>query len=108
MEPEVEEWLDSLPPVLFAVVASRVDYLADVGASIRMPRSRSLGDGLFELRFDLGRLAQRITFFFPGERRIVLLTVFRKCNYSGPLTGASTTWENNARTVGNSNPRSFF
>jgi len=78
MEPEVEEWLDSLPPVLFAVVASRVDYLADVGASIRMPRSRSLGDGLFELRFDLGRLAQRITFFFPGERRIVLLTVFRK------------------------------
>ena len=74
MEPEVEEWLDSLPPVLFAVVASRVDYLADVGTSIRMPRSRALGDGHFEL----GRLAQRITCFFPGEGRIVLLTVFRK------------------------------
>ena len=78
MEPEVEEWLDSLSPVLFAVVASRVDYLADVGTSIRMPRSRALGDGHFELRFDLGRLAQRITCFFPGEGRIVLLTVFRK------------------------------
>jgi hypothetical protein len=35
MEPEVEEWLESLPPVLFAVAASRVDYLADAGASIR-------------------------------------------------------------------------
>ena len=43
-----------------------------------MPRSRALGDGHFELRFDLGRLAQRITCFFPGEGRIVLLTVFRK------------------------------
>ncbi len=78
MEPEVEEWLESLPPVLFAMAASRVDYLADVGASTRMPRSRSLGDGLFELRFDLGRVAQRISFYFPGHRRIVLLTVFRK------------------------------
>jgi len=43
-----------------------------------MPRSRPLGDGLFELRFELARNAQRITFFFPGERRIVLLTTFRK------------------------------
>lgn len=45
---------------------------------MRMPRSRSLGEGLFEPRFDLGRNAQRITFFFPGERRIVLLTTFHK------------------------------
>ena len=29
-------------------------------------------------RFDLGRVAQRITFFFPGDRRIAPLTVFRK------------------------------
>jgi hypothetical protein len=43
-----------------------------------MPYSRALGDGLFELRFDLERVAQRISFFFPGGHRIVLLTVFRK------------------------------
>ena len=43
-----------------------------------MPHSRALGDGLFELRFDLGPLAQRISFFFPGDRRIVLSTFFRK------------------------------
>ena len=35
-------------------------------------------EGLFELRFSLGRNAQRITFFFPGEERIVLLTTFHK------------------------------
>lgn len=78
LEPEVERWLQSLPPESFGPAASRIDYLAEQGSALRMPRSRSLGDGLFELRFDLGRSAQRITFFFAGDRRIVLLTVFRK------------------------------
>ena len=78
LEPEIEKWLDALPPSQFAAVASRIDYLDERGATMRMPRSRSLGEGLFELRFDLERTAQRITFFFPGERQIVLLTTFRK------------------------------
>jgi hypothetical protein len=66
LEPEVTRWLDSLAPGMFAVVAARIERLSDVGASLRMPHSRSLGDGLFELRFALGRNAQRIT-FFPGR-----------------------------------------
>jgi hypothetical protein len=78
LEPEVERWLESLAAGQFAIVASRIEHLAEHGASTRMPRSRSLGDGLFELRFDLDQKAQRITFFFPGGRRIVLLTTFRK------------------------------
>ncbi len=43
-----------------------------------MPASRALGDGLFELRFDLVRTAWRITYYFAADQRIVLLTVFRK------------------------------
>ena len=78
LEPEVAQWLEALPPGLFAVAASRIDRLGESGASLRMPHSRSLGDGLFELRFALGRNAQRISFFFPGDRRIVLLTAFHK------------------------------
>jgi phage-related protein len=74
----VRTWLESLSPVEFATTAFRIDRLAAQGAALRMPYSRALGEGLFELRFDLGRVAQRITFFFPGERRVVLLTVFRK------------------------------
>jgi hypothetical protein len=31
-----------------------------------------------QLRFDLAQKAQRITFFFPEGRRIMLLTTFRK------------------------------
>ena len=78
LEPEVEQWLESLTAGHFATVASRIEYLGEHGAAIRMPRSRSLGDGLFELRFDLAQKAQRITFYFPEGRRIVLLTTFRK------------------------------
>jgi len=43
-----------------------------------MPHSRSLGEGLFELRFDLARRAWRITYWFSSGRVIVLLTVFWK------------------------------
>jgi hypothetical protein len=67
LEPEVTRWLESLPPGMFAVVAARIERLGDLGALLRMPHSRSLGEGLFELRFALGRNAQRITFFFPGR-----------------------------------------
>ena len=48
------------------------------GNQLRVPASRALGDGLFELRFDLTRVAWRITYYFANDRRIVLLTVFRK------------------------------
>jgi len=43
-----------------------------------MPLSRSLGEGLFELRLSLGTTARRITYRFTQDGRIVLLTTFRK------------------------------
>lgn len=55
-----------------------IDRLATLGSSARMPLSRSLGDGLFELRFTLGPTARRITYRFTKDDRIVLLTTFRK------------------------------
>ena len=58
--------------------ASSHRTLADQGNRLRMPASRSLGDGLFEPRFDLQRVSRRITYYFAQQRRIVLLTVFRK------------------------------
>lgn len=78
LEPEVEQWLDALNPTEFATVLPHIERLASRGNSLRMPTSKPLGDGLFELRFDLARAAWRIPFFFAVDRRIVLLTVFRK------------------------------
>ena len=43
-----------------------------------MPASRSLGEGLFEPRIDVGRTQRRITYYVADGRRIVLLTAFRK------------------------------
>ena len=77
-EPEVDEWLSGSPIAAFATTAFHIDRLAEQGPAVRMPHSKSLGEGLFELRFYLDRVAQRITYFFAGERRIVLLTEFRK------------------------------
>ena len=55
-----------------------VDRLIALGSTARMPLSRSLGDGLFQLRFTLGSTARRITYRFTTDGRIVLLTTFRK------------------------------
>ena len=78
LEPEVEQWISELSVRDFASVLPHVERLAERGNLLRMPASRALGDGLFELRFDLLRAAWRITYFFAPGRRIVLLTVFHK------------------------------
>jgi hypothetical protein len=56
LEPEVEGWLVELRPADFATVAFHLDRLVDRGSELRMLHSRSLGDSLFELRFDLRRV----------------------------------------------------
>lgn len=43
-----------------------------------MPYSRTLRDGLFELRIRLQDEQRRITYWFASDTRIVLLTTFRK------------------------------
>lgn len=75
---EVVTWLDTLTDPEWQRVVVIVDRLADLGHQARMPLSRSLGDGLFELRFTLGPTARRITYRFTKDSRIILLTTFRK------------------------------
>ena len=48
-----------------------IDRLVALGSTARMPLSRSLGDGLFELRFTLGRTARRITYRFTKDGRLL-------------------------------------
>ena len=75
---EVAEWILGLEDALWKRTVVVIDRLADVGPAARMPLSRSLGDGLFELRFTLGSTARRITYRFTSRGTIVLLTTFRK------------------------------
>jgi putative component of toxin-antitoxin plasmid stabilization module len=75
---EVVEWMDALDDDECDRAAIVIDRLVALGSSARMPLSRSLGEGLFELRFTLGPTARRITYRFTTDGRIVLLTTFRK------------------------------
>lgn len=77
-EPEVDEWLGALPPREAGRVRFHLDLLAERGAALAMPHARSLGSGLRELRFHLRDEHRRITFWISPDRRIVLLTTFRK------------------------------
>lgn len=78
LEPEVEAWLSGLEGADFAQAAEALDRLATLGSGLRMPLSRALGAGLFELRFHCQGVARRVTYWFAPSRRIVLLTTFRK------------------------------
>ncbi|WP_328468181.1 type II toxin-antitoxin system RelE/ParE family toxin [Actinoplanes sp. NBC_00393] len=78
LEPEVEKWLESLPTALFARAAFYIDLLADQGPLLGEPHTKQLDRKLRELRFYLGRQAFRVTYWIGPDRRIILLTVFRK------------------------------
>ena len=78
MHDEVVEWLETLSAQEHDRVVVLVDRLEDHGSRARMPFSRSLGQGLFELRFTLEPTARRITYRFTKDGRSVLLTTFRK------------------------------
>ena len=75
---EILRWLLTLSDAEWDRTVVVIDRLASLGPTARMPLSRALGEGLFELRFTLGPTARRITYRFTKGGRIILLTTFRK------------------------------
>jgi hypothetical protein len=75
---EVANWIDGLDDADWDRVQIVVDKLMTLGSQARMPLSKPLGEGLFELRITLASTARRITYRFTKDGRIVLLTTFRK------------------------------
>jgi mRNA-degrading endonuclease RelE of RelBE toxin-antitoxin system len=78
IEPEVQQWLDTLPSKQYVAVEKRVDRLADNPAEARMPLFKPLGDKVWEMRLHLGDDAVRVSYWVGPSRRVILLTVFRK------------------------------
>lgn len=66
---EIESW----PVGMLGGYARTLELLMDFGPELRMPHSRALGDGLFELRVS-GREGNGRAFycFMPGRRVVVL------------------------------------
>lgn len=77
---EIESW----PVDVVADYARLVELLIDFGPDLRLPHSRALGDGLFELR-PRGRSVQaRAVYCFRIARRVIILHAFVKKTRKAP------------------------
>jgi hypothetical protein len=75
---EVRTWYIGLSPSGRAAPDRVLSRLEAQGHLLGMPHSKSLGDGLRELRFTCERVARRVTYVLDPERQEVTLTTFRK------------------------------
>ena len=78
LEPEVRHWLEALPTRHYLRVMQRADELADSPETFGEPRSRHLAGPVRELRMHLEPDDSRVTYWLAPDRRVILLTVFRK------------------------------
>lgn len=69
----IEKWFDKLEKEQLKSVAKEITMLEEVGNELKLPHSRALGKGLFELRER--RYGYRIYYGFQGEYIIILLSV---------------------------------
>lgn len=74
----VEEFLDDLirdNPKLHAKTVRNIELLSTYGLSLGMPYVRSLEDGIYELRSEVGSNASRILYFlFLEEQNTIVMT----------------------------------
>lgn len=78
IEPEVRLWLSALSDRDFGRADFLVGLLAERAEDLGEPYSRHLGGKVRELRFHMLRQQTRVTYWLAPDRRVILLTVFRK------------------------------
>jgi putative addiction module killer protein len=69
----IEKWLDRLTDEQLRSISRELKMLEAAGNNLRLPHSKSLGNGLFELRER--RFGYRIYYCFRDNRVIILLAV---------------------------------
>ena len=81
----VKEFIDSLDSKMKARVIRTIELLEEYGNQLRMPYSKSLGDGIFELRCQQSNNITRILYFFYINHNIVMTNGFTKKTQKTPL-----------------------
>lgn len=81
----VAEFLDSLNAKMHAKVLKHIDLLECFGEELRLPYSRLLEDGIFELRTQMGSDITRILYFFVVGGKAVLTHGFVKKTQKTPV-----------------------
>ncbi len=80
----VAEFLDSLDYKMRAKLLRLIMLLEENGNELREPYSKSLGDGIFELRAQQGSNITRILYFFVINHKIILTNGFTKKSQKTP------------------------
>lgn len=74
----VEEFLDSLDIKMRAKMLKTIVMLKNNGYELREPYSKSLSDGIFELRTQVGTDITRVLYFFVIGKKAILTNGFVK------------------------------
>ena len=75
---QVRQEIDSLPVGIRASYARLTELLEEFGLELRMPHSRAMGDGLFELRPRGREGIARVFYCMKIGRKIIMLHTFVK------------------------------
>lgn len=80
----VQEFIDSQDMRMQARILRGIDRLRVEGNQLRMPYSKALSDGMFELRVQCEGNAARVFYFFVVGMRIVMTNGFMKKTQKTP------------------------
>lgn len=73
-----EEFILSQDVKMRAKIFMMLEFLESKGSELREPYSKSLGDGIFEVRAKQGSDISRVLYFFVVGRKIILTNGFVK------------------------------
>lgn len=82
----VEDFIRGLEKKMQSKALATIDLLAEYGNQLREPYSKSMGDGLFELRIKFSSDISRIFYFFIVDNKIILTNGFIKKTVKTPKT----------------------
>ena len=81
----VLDFLDSLDDKMAAKLVSQMEILEEKGTELKMPYSKYLDDGIFELRCKQGsNITRALYFFYIGEKIIVTNGFVKKTQKTPP------------------------
>lgn len=84
LDEKVDKQIKSLPHTIGVKMLQNMELLAEFGNELREPFSKSLGDGLFELRAKGKEGIARAFYTFKQDKLIIIFSVFIKKGQKTP------------------------
>ena len=78
------DFIKAQEPKIRAKIFKLLELLQEQGYSLRMPYSEALGDGIFQVRAQIGNNITRVLYFFFVGQKIILTNGFVKKTQETP------------------------